>query len=52
MTAEQIERLRVEADRCQHQTGTQGRWARKWMALYEVYAATLTEVVVRDVARG
>lgn len=35
MTAEEIERDRKEAERCQYQRGAQGRWARKWLALYE-----------------
>lgn len=37
MTAEEIERDRKEAERCKFQSGTQGRWARKWLALYEEF---------------
>lgn len=34
MTAEDIERDRKHAEHCQYQRGTQGVWARKWLALY------------------
>jgi hypothetical protein len=33
--AAQVERDRAEAERCKYQRGTQGVWARRWLALYD-----------------
>lgn len=39
--AVEVERMRVEAERCRYKTGTLGVWARHWLALYEFSLAAL-----------
>lgn len=39
----EIERLRVEAERCKYKNGTLGLWARRWLELYEFSLAAITK---------
>ena len=51
VTAAEIEHDRREAERCKYQRGTQGVWARRWLALY-AWAQDNAEIVARLEANG
>jgi hypothetical protein len=40
----EVERLRVEAERCKYKTGTLGVWARHWLALYKYHLGELDRI--------
>jgi hypothetical protein len=39
----EVERQRIEAERCRYKSGTLGVWARHWLDLYEFMLAAITE---------
>lgn len=51
LSPREMETTRQEAERCKYQRGSQGVWARKWLALYATMR-TLLEAEPKAVTRG